>query len=132
MNKDKRYFQENSDGEFFFGSNYIHEVYDKIINDGLETYLSYSNVMSDNRLFLQNNIGKQTFCASDSCNRRLYVWERKLPSGSYWILTARERGTSYEVDKSVDLNEVMSDILSIFNLSYLKNDVLKDVHLVRL
>lgn len=120
MNKEKDYFQNNATGTFTFSTNYIQEVYDKIINDGLDTYKEYSLLMSTNIKLLKNILGRQDFCTSDSSGRRLYVWRRQLSGGSYWIITGGNgRGTTYEIDGVVDLNDVMYDIIDVYRLKHI-------------
>lgn len=120
MSKEKEYFENNSSGTFMYATNYMQEVYDTIINDGLETYNAYSILMSTNIKLLKERLGRQDFCTSDSSGRRLYVWRRQLSSGSYWIITGGNgRGTSYEIDESVDVNEVMYDIIDVYELKHI-------------
>jgi len=87
----------------------------------LERYLQASETLADNRQFLTETLGKQDFCTSDSVNRRLYVWKREVDGVTYWILTARERGTSYEFETTLNnveenAEKVIDDLIQLFNI----------------
>lgn len=124
MNKEKTFFEDHSMGEFRYNSSYFEDIYQKIIVHSLDAYRRYSIIHAENVTYLKDKLGKQDFCTSDSANRRLYVWKRSLPSGIYWIITGGNgRGTSYEVDATVNLNEVMSDILDVYDITDLQSIV---------
>jgi len=87
----------------------------------LEVYMQASDTLGDNREFLKNKLGKQDFCTSDSANRRLYVWKMDADGVPFWILTARERGTTYEFETTSgllnrDADKVIKKIIELFEL----------------
>lgn len=95
MNKAKQEF-ENAD-TLVHGSGQ-HEFIDWYMSfhGSFETYEKATNTLADNRAFFKEKFGRQDFCTSDSANRRLYVWKVDCEGVTLWLLTARERGTSYE------------------------------------
>jgi hypothetical protein len=91
------------------------------IKKGLDTYMQSSSSLSDNREFFKNKLGKQDFCTSDSANRRLYVWKQDADGVAFWILTACERGTTYEFESTPDTVEqnaakVINKLIEIFEM----------------
>jgi hypothetical protein len=85
----------------------------------LAHYKKVTRLYSDNREYLKATLGWQEFCSLDSGNRRLYVWKILLEGGPIWILTARERGTSYEIlqDDMSDsfMKEIFTYLSSLYN-----------------
>lgn len=97
MNKDKLYFEKHSCGELLHRSSFFRE-FQQSQYETLEKYTKFSELFySADVEARKQRFGTQTFCTSDSANRRIWVWRLGLPSGIIWILTGKNgRGTSYE------------------------------------
>lgn len=83
--------------------------------------LEQHKILCDNRQYLKDTLGKQAFCYNDFGCRRCYVWRIELPCGNMWIVTARERGTSIEIDFDLNVDtfsEVMTALTKIFDLDF--------------
>lgn len=84
-----------------------------------ENFCNIHQLFADNREKFKDSLGKQHFCTEDSSRRRLYVWKVELNNGNLWLLTARERGTSYEVDNTTVevIEEAKQYLSSLFGFS---------------
>lgn len=101
----------------------IHKTKDK--ENGRKIFDDINKILRDNKKFLIEKLGKQDFCTTDSCNRRLYCWKFDVEEfGSFWIITAPERGTSIEVifeesQKDSFIRLFQNKVREIFELSFI-------------
>ena len=101
----------------------IHKIKNK--EDSRKIFDDINKILRDNKKFLIEKLGKQDFCTKDSCNRRLYCWKFDVEEfGSFWIITAPERGTSIEVNfeknqKDFFIEPFKNKIREIFELSFI-------------
>lgn len=106
---------KNIEKKYFENSKSINVMNSAIFNDWINNEFEITRdvfeerhlLLRDNKKFLLNKIGKQSFCITDSQRRRVYVWKFKLENlGEYWILTAPERGTSFEFSLFENVSEL--------------------------
>jgi len=123
MNKEKKFFEEHSEGQPLYSMSHggqFQALSSNLIEHDMKTYIKLSSsFFSSDINGRKEMLGKQDFCTSDSCGRRLYVWKVQLNSGILWIVSGGNgRGTSYEwyseEDKYDDLYREILDYL--FNL----------------
>lgn len=130
MNKEKKFFEENSEGQIFYSEGYsgvLQNLAVKVIeNESMDTYCDYStSLFGSNIPWKKEKLGKQDFCTSDSSNRRLYGWKINLDHGVLWILSGGNgRGTSYEWYSEKDqYDELFEDsvtfLFDLYNLGHL-------------
>lgn len=136
MNKEKKYFEEHSKGEFIYQSDKVALITNNLINASqgepeFKPYSDYSTkFFSSDIKWRKELLGKHDFCTSDSANRRLYVWKRELQNSTIWIISGGNgRGTSYEWYSNKPLDGVIYEIFEyLFNLYQIDKcylDVLK-------
>ena len=135
VNKEKKYFESVSKT---VGTKQLDLtfIYNKITNSS-DSYslnlLSMTNLLlGDNRMLLKDSImnRKQDFIINDSANRQVYAWRVNLDNTILWILTAKERGTSYEyvpiecINTNEDISRADKGLLNKSNrdvIEYLRN-----------
>lgn len=135
MNKEKKFFEEHSEGQFFYSpilNGRFQDFSSKVIElKDIEIYKKFStNFFSSSIPWRKENFGKQDFCTSDSSGRRLYVWRINLENGVLWILSGGNgRGTSYEwYSDSNTYQELYEEILKFLLDKY---DLINDLsHLI--
>jgi hypothetical protein len=123
MKSQPKAFFENSDTNTFLNVDKVWcDWYNSYIDHGdVELYGRLSSgLFADNRKNFTDRLGKQDFCTLDSRCRRLHCWQIDLPNGILWILTAAERGTSYERLVTGDVDLMDEEIKEFF---YTKLDI---------
>lgn len=132
MKKEKKFFEEHSEGQVFYSpilNGQFQKFYTTVIEEASkDTYMKFStNFFSSSLPWRKELFGKQDFCTSDSSNRRLYVWRINFVNGVLWILSGGNgRGTSYEWysedNKYEELyKELIEYLLNIYDLKELLN-----------
>lgn len=123
MKADKKFFEEHSVGNPLYSMSHgglFQVLCSNLIAHDIESYERLStSFFSDDIKGRKETLGKQTFCTSDSCNRRLYVWRIDLEHGILWILSGGNgRGTSYEWYSETDqYDNLYQEIIEyLFNL----------------
>lgn len=101
MNKEKKFFEENSEGLLIYNPQCYDYIFGNLVMKIMETkedYLEWSNIMFGSNINERKDLyGRQSFCTSDSSNRRLYCWKIELNNGIVWILSGGNgRGTTFE------------------------------------
>ena len=91
----KEYFEENSDGLITYASFFQDWIESKSKTFDSFKKLNYK-VLSSRMDERRREQGPEDFSVYDSGNRKIAVWEIVLENGVIWILSAPDRGTTYE------------------------------------
>lgn len=86
----------------------------------VENNLKFSTILADNRKYLNNTLGKQTFCKIIN-GYKLHVWVITTQYGYLYLVTAKNRGTSVHTDFQItnkNYKYVLVVLQNIFKISF--------------
>lgn len=88
-----------------------------MVHTNLSTFFGIIGVLhADNRKKFLELYGKQT-TTIDHYGRRMYVWEIEFKGETFYLLSAKERGTSYEIKSDWNNFTSKEDVIVEFMLS---------------
>lgn len=106
-------FKSNTKGQFIDSNDFFFQWKSKFY-DNLESYLDLSYLFQDNRSDFVSIWGRQSFTFLSSSNRRCYIWNFTFEHGELWVITAKEKGTSYEWNPYNE-DKFKTEVVDFFN-----------------